>query len=67
MNYDDDDEFDVLHQDEHGWQICALKPKPIHKRVPASMASEYTANGWVIAKREGRTVVLVWPKDTQPQ
>lgn len=36
------------------------------KRVPASMVSEYTANGWVIAKREGRTVILVWPKDTQP-
>lgn len=37
-----------------------------HKRVPHEMASEYTAKGWVIWKREARTVVLVWPKPGAP-
>ena len=37
-----------------------------HKRVPAEMAYEYTAKGWKIWKREGRTVLLVWTKAGEP-
>ena len=37
-----------------------------HKRVPASMAAEYLAKGWVVHKREGRFVVLVWPEEGAP-
>jgi hypothetical protein len=37
------------------------------KRVPASMVSEYTAKGWRVQTQEGRTVVLVWPKEGVPE
>lgn len=41
--------------------------KPLHKRVPSDMVSEYLAKGWTIWKREGRNVVLVWPKAGAPE
>jgi hypothetical protein len=40
--------------------------KPLHKRVPFDMVSEYTAKGWKIWKREGHTVLLVWDKAGVP-
>jgi hypothetical protein len=40
--------------------------KPLHKRVPTAIASEYVAQGWTIWKREGRTVVLEWRKAGAP-
>ena len=40
--------------------------KPLHKRVPSDMVSEYLAKGWTIWKREGRTVLLVWTRAGEP-
>lgn len=37
-----------------------------HKRVPADMAAEYIAKGWVMTEREGLIVTLVWPKEGTP-
>lgn len=41
--------------------------KPLHKRVPHDMVSEYLAKGWTIWKREGRTVLLRWDKAGEPE
>lgn len=41
--------------------------KPLHKRVPSDMVSEYLAKGWTIWKREERTVLLVWNKAGAPE
>lgn len=40
--------------------------KPIHKRVPDYMVSEYLERGWKIWKREATTVLLVWDKASAP-
>lgn len=37
-----------------------------HKRVPADMASEYIAKGWVEHDRKGRIVTLIWPFEGEP-
>jgi len=37
-----------------------------HKRVPADMVGDYIAKGWKVHALEGRTVVLIWPKEGVP-
>jgi hypothetical protein len=37
-----------------------------HKRVPADMAADYIAQGWVEHEREGRIVTLIWPHEGAP-
>ena len=65
-----EDDFEVLSEVD-GIQICRLRPQPLnlrwHKRVPSDMAFEYVAKGWKIWKREGRNVVIVWPKAGAPE
>lgn len=38
-----------------------------HKRVPASMVAEYVSKGWQVHSRDGRNVVLIWPKEGAPE
>jgi hypothetical protein len=37
-----------------------------HKRVPADMAADYIAQGWIEHEREGRTITLIWPHEGAP-
>lgn len=37
-----------------------------HKRVPADMAADYVAKGWIEHAREGRIVTLIWPHEGAP-
>lgn len=48
--------------------LAAGKSFPITKRATLEMAFEhYIPNGWKIYRREGRNVVLVWPKAGAPE